>query len=140
MSKHLLIVESPAKAKTIQKYLGSDYEVLASYGHVRDLSPRKGSVNPDQHFAMSYTPIEKNARHVELIVKALKKADSLLLATDPDREGEAISWHIYELMKERHLLKDKIVQRICFNEITKTAIQDAIHHPREISMDLVNAQ
>ncbi len=140
MSKHLLIVESPAKAKTIQKYLGSDYEVLASYGHVRDLSPRKGSVDPENHFAMTYTPIEKNARHVELIVKALKKADSLLLATDPDREGEAISWHIYELMKERKLLKDKTVQRICFNEITKSAIQEAINHPREIAMDLVNAQ
>lgn len=140
MSKHLLIVESPAKAKTIQKYLGNDYEVLASYGHVRDLSPRKGSVDPDKHFAMTYTPIEKNARHVDLIVKALKKADTLLLATDPDREGEAISWHIYELMKERHLLKDKTVQRICFNEITKSAIQEAIHHPREIAMDLVNAQ
>lgn len=140
MSKHLLIVESPAKAKTIQKYLGSDYEVLASYGHVRDLSPKKGSVDPDQHFAMTYTPIDKNARHVELIVKALKKADSLLLATDPDREGEAISWHIYELMKERRLLKDKPVQRICFNEITKSAIQEALQHPREIAMDLVNAQ
>ncbi len=140
MSKHLLIVESPAKAKTIQKYLGKDYEVLASYGHVRDLSPRKGSVDPDKHFAMSYSSIEKNSRHVELIVKALKKADSLLLATDPDREGEAISWHIYELMNERHLLKDKKVHRICFNEITKSAIQDAIMHPREIAMDLVNAQ
>jgi DNA topoisomerase-1 len=140
MSKHLLIVESPAKAKTIQKYLGGDYEVLASYGHVRDLSPRKGSVDPDKHFAMTYLPIEKNARHVELIVKALKKADSLLLATDPDREGEAISWHIYELMKERNLLKEKPVHRICFNEITKSAIQEAIEHPREIAMDLVNAQ
>ena len=140
MSKHLLIVESPAKAKTIQKYLGPNYEVLASYGHVRDLSPRKGSVDPDNQFAMDYTPIEKNARHVELIVKALKKADSLLLATDPDREGEAISWHIYELMQERKLLKDKTVQRICFNEITKSAILEAINHPREIAMDLVNAQ
>jgi DNA topoisomerase-1 len=140
MSKHLLIVESPAKAKTIQKYLGKDYEVLASYGHVRDLSPRKGSVDPDNHFAMTYSTIEKNARHVELIVKALKKADSLLLATDPDREGEAISWHIYELMKDRQLLKDKTVQRICFNEITQTAIQEAINHPRAISMELVNAQ
>ena len=140
MSKHLLIVESPAKAKTIQKYLGNDYEVLASYGHVRDLSPRKGSVDPDKQFSMTYTTIEKNSRHVDLIVKALKKADSLLLATDPDREGEAISWHILELMKERNLIKDKKVHRICFNEITKSAIQEAINNPREIAMDLVNAQ
>ncbi|QBR84888.1 type I DNA topoisomerase [Legionella israelensis] len=140
MSKHLVIVESPAKAKTIQKYLGKDYDVLASYGHVRDLPPRKGSVNPEQHFLMTYHPIEKNARHIETIAKALKKSDSLLLATDPDREGEAISWHVYELMKDRNLLKDKEVHRIFFNEITKTSIQEAINHPREISMDLVNAQ
>ncbi|HAZ7572338.1 type I DNA topoisomerase [Legionella sp. PATHC032] len=140
MSKHLVIVESPAKAKTIQKYLGNDYDVLASYGHVRDLPARKGSVNPEKHFAMTYVPIEKNARHIDTIAKTLKKSDSLLLATDPDREGEAISWHIFELMKERNLLKDKSVHRIFFNEITKAAIQDAINHPRSISMDLVNAQ
>lgn len=140
MSKHLVIVESPAKAKTIQKYLGKDYEVLASYGHVRDLPPRKGSVNPDKQFAMTYSPIEKNARHIESIAKALKNADSLLLATDPDREGEAISWHVYELMKERNLLKNKEVHRIFFNEITKSAIQEAINNPRTIAMDLVNAQ
>lgn len=135
-----MIVESPAKAKTIQKYLGNDYEVLASYGHVRDLPPRKGSVDPEHHFAMTYSPIERNARHVELIVKALKKADQLLLATDPDREGEAISWHIFELLKERNLIQNKPVHRICFNEITKAAVAEAISHPREISMDLVNAQ
>jgi len=140
MTKHLVIVESPAKAKTIQKYLGDDYEVLASYGHVRDLPPRKGSVDPDHQFAMTYAPIEKNSRHIELIAKALKKADVLLLASDPDREGEAISWHVYELMKERKLLKDKQVHRIFFNEITKTAIKEAIDNPRNISMDLVNAQ
>jgi DNA topoisomerase-1 len=140
MSKHLVIVESPAKAKTIQKYLGKDYDVLASYGHVRDLPPRKGSVNPDKKFAMTYNPIEKNTRHIESIAKALKNSDSLLLATDPDREGEAISWHVYELMKERNLLTNKEVHRIFFNEITKSAIQDAINNPREISMDLVNAQ
>ncbi|VEG91307.1 type I DNA topoisomerase [Legionella spiritensis] len=140
MSKHLVIVESPAKAKTIQKYLGKDYDVLASYGHVRDLPARKGSVNPDQHFKMTYSPIEKNARHIESIAKALKKSDSLLLATDPDREGEAISWHVYELMKERNLLDNKEVHRIFFNEITKSAIRDAIDNPRSISMDLVNAQ
>lgn len=140
MSKHLVVVESPAKAKTIQKYLGQEYEVLASYGHVRDLPPKKGSVNPDDNFSMTYAPIEKNARHIEHIAKLLKKSDSLLLATDPDREGEAISWHIYQLMKERNLLKDKEIRRIFFNEITKSAIQDAIAHPRDVSMDLVNAQ
>ena len=140
MTKYLVIVESPAKAKTIQKYLGDDYDVLASYGHVRDLPPRKGSVDPDNQFAMTYSPIEKNARHIELIAKAIKKADALLLATDPDREGEAISWHVYELLKGRNLIKDKIVQRIFFNEITKSAIKEAINNPREIAMDLVNAQ
>lgn len=140
MTKYLVIVESPAKSKTIQKYLGDDYEVLASYGHVRDLPPRKGSVDPDHQFAMTYSPIEKNARHIELIAKAIKKADTLLLATDPDREGEAISWHVYELLKERNLIKDKTVKRIFFNEITKSAIKEAINHPREIAMDLVNAQ
>ncbi|WP_131782678.1 type I DNA topoisomerase [Legionella gresilensis] len=140
MSKHLVIVESPAKAKTIQKYLGKDYEVLASYGHVRDLAPRKGSVDPDKNFNMSYTPVEKNIRHIDSIAKTLKNSQSLLLATDPDREGEAISWHIFELMRERNLLKDKEVHRIFFNEITKAAIQEAINNPRDISMDLVNAQ
>lgn len=140
MSKHLVIVESPAKAKTIQKYLGKDYDVLASYGHVRDLPPRKGSVAPEQDFLMTYRPLEKNARHIEAIAKALKKSDSLLLATDPDREGEAISWHVYQLMKEKKLIEDKKVHRIFFNEITKASIQEAIHHPRQISMDLVNAQ
>lgn len=140
MSKYLVIVESPAKAKTIQKYLGDDYEVLASYGHVRDLPPRKGSVNPANDFAMTYSPIERNARHIDLIAKALKKAEQLLLATDPDREGEAISWHIYELMQARNLLKKKPVHRILFHEITKAAIKEAIEHPRAIAMDLVNAQ
>lgn len=140
MSKFVVVVESPAKCKTIQKYLGPDYQVLASYGHVRDLPAKKGSVLPESHFAMTYAPIEKNARHIEAIAKALKKSDCLLLATDPDREGEAISWHVFELMKERGLLENKTSQRIYFNEITKTAIQEAIHHPRAISMELVNAQ
>jgi DNA topoisomerase-1 len=140
MTKHLVIVESPAKAKTIQKYLGDDYDVLASYGHVRDLPARKGSVDPSHNFAMTYSPIERNMRHIDAIAKALKKVDALLLATDPDREGEAISWHVYELMRERNLLTNKIVQRIFFNEITKSAIQEAIKNPREISMNMVNAQ
>ena len=140
MTKHLVVVESPAKAKTIQKYLGPDYDVLASYGHVRDLPSKKGSVNPDQHFAMTYQVIEKNSKHIDAIVKALKKADSLLLATDPDREGEAISWHVCELLKDKKLLKDKSVQRIVFNEITKNAIQEAVKNPREILQPLVDAQ
>ncbi len=140
MSKFVVVVESPAKCKTIQKYLGNDYQVLASYGHVRDLPAKKGSVIPDDNFAMTYAPIDKNAKHIEAIAKALKHADTLLLATDPDREGEAISWHVHELMKARHLLENKTTQRIYFNEITKTAIQDAIHHPRDISMEMVNAQ
>ncbi len=113
---------------------------MASYGHVRDLPPRKGSVNPDDHFHMTYAPLEKNARHIETIAKTLKKSDSLFLATDPDREGEAISWHIVELMKEKNALKDKAVHRIFFNEITKSAIQEALDNPRNISMDFVNAQ
>lgn len=140
MSKYVVVVESPAKCKTIQKYLGKDYTVLASYGHVRDLPPKKGSVDPQHHFAMTYQPIERNARHIEAIAKALKQADGLLLATDPDREGEAISWHVREIMAGRNLLKNKEVQRIFFNELTKSALQEAILHPRDISMDLVNAQ
>lgn len=141
MSKMLVIVESPAKAKTIENYLGkNDYEVLASYGHLRDLPARKGSVKPEDGFAMTYAPIEKGMRYIDAIAKSLKKAKGLLLATDPDREGEAISWHIYELMKARNLLNDKPVHRIFFNEITKSSIQEAINHPREIAMDLVNAQ
>lgn len=140
MSKYLVVVESPAKAKTIQKYLGKEYEVLASYGHVRDLPARKGSVDPKHDFCMTYAPIERNARHVDLIAKALKKSDALFLATDPDREGEAISWHIQELMMDRDLLKDKPAHRIFFNEITKSAIQEALKKPRAIAMDLVNAQ
>ncbi len=140
MSKHLLIVESPAKAKTLHKYLGKDYEVLASYGHVRDLVPKNGAVDPEQDFAMHYEEIERNAKHVNAIVKALKHSDELLLATDPDREGEAISWHLYELLKEKKALGDKPVRRVVFYEITKRAIQNAVEEPREIAMDLVNAQ
>lgn len=140
MSKYLVVVESPAKCKTIQKYLGKDYQVLASYGHVRDLPAKKGSVNPDANFAMTYNLIERNSKHIDAIAKALKGSEALLLATDPDREGEAISWHVQEIMKARNLLKDKKVERIFFNEITKSAVQDAINNPRDISMDLVNSQ
>src|SRR5579859_2860388 len=107
MAKNLLIVESPAKAKTINKYLGKDFQVLASYGHVRDLVPKEGAVDPDHDFRMNYQLIERNERHVEAISKALMKADSLYLATDPDREGEAIAWHLYEILKQRGELKRK---------------------------------
>ncbi len=140
MSKNLVIVESPAKAKTLKKYFGKDFEVLASYGHVRDLQPKEGAVDPDHDFAMKYQVIEKNGRHIEAIVKAMRKADALYLATDPDREGEAISWHIYNILQEKNLLKDKPAYRIVFHEITKNAIQEALAHPRELSMELVNAQ
>src|SRR5437764_6471970 len=105
MADNLVIVESPAKAKTIKKYLGKDFEVLASYGHVRDLVPKEGAVDPEHHFAMKYQVVERNQKHVDAISKALKKAKSLYLATDPDREGEAISWHLYELMKAGGNLK-----------------------------------
>jgi len=140
MSKNLVIVESPAKAKTIKKVLGKDFEVMASYGHVRDLLPKVGAVDPDNQFAMIYEAIEKNAKHVTSIIKALKDADTLYLAPDPDREGEAIAWHLYELLKEKKKLKGKTVKRIVFNEITKSAIKNAVEHPRDIAMDLVNAQ
>ncbi|ACL71290.1 DNA topoisomerase [Thioalkalivibrio sulfidiphilus HL-EbGr7] len=140
MSKHLVIVESPAKAKTIKKYLGPDFEVMASYGHVRDLVPKEGAVDPDHGFRMNYQVIDRNERHVESIVKALRKADSLLLATDPDREGEAISWHLYELLRERGVLDAKTVQRVVFYEITQRAVKEAIEQPRGLSFDLINAQ
>ena len=140
MGKQLVIVESPAKAKTINKYLGKDYQVMASYGHVRDLRPKEGAVDPEHDFAMTYEVIDKNKKHVDAISKALKKADGLLLATDPDREGEAIAWHLYELLKEKGLLEDKEVGRVVFHQITKSAIQEAVENPRGLSEDLVNAQ
>jgi len=140
MPNNLVIVESPAKAKTISKYLGKDFDVLASYGHVRDLVPKVGAVDPDNDFAMRYQLIERNEKHVNAIVRALKKADALYLATDPDREGEAISWHLIELLKEKAALNDKPVHRVIFHEITKAAVQEAIDHPRGISSDLVGAQ
>lgn len=140
MSKNLVIVESPAKAKTIEKYLGKDFKVLASYGHVRDLIPKEGAVDPEHDFAMKYQVIERNQRHVQEITKALKEADTLYLATDPDREGEAISWHLLELLKEKKLLKDKPVHRVVFHEITKKAVTDAIANPSELSLTMINAQ
>lgn len=140
MSKNLVIVESPAKAKTIKKYLGKDFEVLASYGHVRDLLAKDGAVDTEHQFKMKYELIEKNIKHVDAIVKSFKIADALYLATDPDREGEAISWHIYEILKAKKALKNKSAYRVVFHEITKKAVNDAVASPREISMDLVNAQ
>jgi len=140
MSKNLVIVESPAKAKTISKYLGKDFEVMASYGHVRDLVPKEGAVDPDNDFEMKYQVIERSEKHVNSIVRALKKADALYLATDPDREGEAISWHLIEILKEKGALNGKPVHRVVFYEITKNAVKEAIEHPRDISDDLVGAQ
>ena len=140
MAENLVIVESPAKARTIKKYLGKDFEVLASYGHVRDLVPKEGAVDPDAGFAMQYRVLEKNERHVDAIARALKKAKALYLATDPDREGEAISWHLYEILKDRGELKGKSVHRVVFYEITRNAIRAAIGEPRGLSFELVNAQ
>lgn len=140
MSKNLVIVESPAKAKTIEKYLGKDFQVLASYGHVRDLIPKEGAVDPQHDFAMKYEVVERNQRHIQAITKALKPADTLYLATDPDREGEAISWHLLELLNEKNLLKNKAVHRVAFHEITKKAVTEAIEHPDKLNYDLVHAQ
>jgi DNA topoisomerase-1 len=140
MSRNLVIVESPAKAKTIEKYLGKDFAVMASYGHVRDLVPKEGAVDPEHSFEMKYQIIERNEKHVKAIVRALKKADALYLATDPDREGEAISWHLIELLKEQNALNDKPVHRVVFYEITKDAVRDAVDNPRGLSTELVTAQ
>jgi DNA topoisomerase-1 len=140
LSSNLVIVESPAKAKTIKKYLGKDFEVLASYGHVRDLVPKEGAVDPEHRFAMKYQVVERNQKHIDAIARALKKAKALYLATDPDREGEAISWHLFELLKSQGDLKGKQVQRVVFYEITKNSVREAMESPRELSIDLVNAQ
>jgi DNA topoisomerase I len=140
MGKYLVIVESPAKAKTIQKYLGKGFKVMASYGHVRDLVPKEGAVDPEHDFAMQYQPIERNLRHVEAISKVLKNCDGIYLAPDPDREGEAIAWHVQQMLENRGDLKDKTSERVVFYQITKRAIQQAMEQPRGISMDLVNAQ
>ena len=140
MSHYLLIVESPAKAKTINKYLGKEFQVLASYGHVRDLVPKEGAVDPSHGFAMKYAPIARSGKHLDAIASALGKTDIVYLATDPDREGEAISWHLQQFLDEKGLLKGKPVQRVVFHEITQRAITEAMKHPRDISTDLVNAQ
>jgi DNA topoisomerase-1 len=136
---NVVVVESPAKAKTINKYLGSDYTVLASYGHIRDLPSKDGSVEPDNDFAMSWEVDAKASKRVSDIVDAMKKADRLILATDPDREGEAISWHVLEVLNKKKALKDKTVQRVTFNAITKTAVTEAMKAPRDLDMELVEA-
>ncbi|EGK07363.1 type I DNA topoisomerase [Kingella kingae] len=142
MSKNLLIVESPNKIKSVKKYLGGDFEVLASFGHVRDLIPKDGAVNPEDNFAMKYQIISKNSKHVDAIVAAAKEAEHIYLATDPDREGEAISWHIAEILKSKRGMKgvmDKI-QRVVFHEVTPKGVQAAIQNPRSLDMNLVDAQ
>src|ERR1700674_2136243 len=140
MADNLVIVESPAKAKTIKKYLGRDFDVLASYGHVRDLVPKEGAVDPDNGFAMKYQVLEKNERHVETIARSLRKAKALYLATDPDREGEAIAWPLKEILSARGDLDGKDVHRVVFYEITRNAIREAVGQPRGLSLELVNAQ
>ncbi|WP_107688537.1 type I DNA topoisomerase [Neisseria wadsworthii] len=140
MTKNLLIVESVTKAKSMQKYLGSDFQVLASYGHVRDLIPKNGAVDPNNDFAMKYQIVTKNSKHVDAIVAAAKEAENIYLATDPDREGEAISWHLWEILKSKRGLKNIHPQRIVFHEVTKKAVQEAIQNPRELDFNLVDAQ
>jgi DNA topoisomerase I len=140
MAANLVIVESPAKARTIKKYLGRAFDVLASYGHVRDLVPKEGAVDPANGYAMKYQVLEKNERHVDAIARSLKKSDALYLATDPDREGEAIAWHLKEILTQRGDLDGKQVHRVVFYEITRNAIRAAVEQPRGLSLDLVNAQ
>ena len=136
----VVVVESPAKAKTINKYLGNEYTVLASYGHVRDLPPKDGSVDPDHDFAMTWEVASDSKKHVKAIADALAEDGELILATDPDREGEAISWHLQEaLTKRRSIKKDTPVSRVTFNAITKTAVEEAMRNPREVDMPLVEA-
>jgi DNA topoisomerase-1 len=140
MSQNLLIVESPSKAKTLKKYLGRGFDIVASYGHVRDLEAKEGAVDPADNFHMKYALVEKNKKHVDAIVRAVGKATRIYLATDPDREGEAIAWHLGEILKGRKLLKNKKLHRVVFYEITESAVTDAVAKPRQISMPLVNAQ
>ncbi|MGB8183013.1 MAG: DNA topoisomerase, partial [Stellaceae bacterium] len=136
---NVVIVESPAKAKTINKYLGKDYKVLASYGHVRDLPAKDGSVRPNEDFAMSWEVDHRADKRLKEIATAVKGADRLYLATDPDREGEAISWHVQEILRQRKALQGVDVKRVVFNEVTKTAVQEAFKHPRELDRELIDA-
>src|SRR6201995_2105202 len=136
---NIVVVESPAKAKTINTYLGRGYEVLASFGHVRDLPAKDGSVDPEANFHMLWEVDPKSQQRLNSIASAVKGADKLILATDPDREGEAISWHILEVLREKHVLGKMPVERVVFNAITKSAILEAIQHPREINGELVDS-
>lgn len=140
MSQNLLIVESPSKAKTLKKYLGKGFNILASYGHVRDLEAKEGAVDPDSRFNMRYALVERNKKHVDSIIKAVSKAKDVYLATDPDREGEAIAWHLSEILTDKKLLKNRKLHRVVFYEITESAVKEAVEQPRKISMPLVNAQ
>src|SRR5512140_3403133 len=135
----VVAVESPSKAKTINKYLGPGFEVLASFGHIRDLPAKDGSVDPDNNFKMLWEVDPQSQKRVNDIAHALKKADTLILATDPDREGEAISWHVLEALNEKHALKDQKVERVVFNAITKQSVTEAMKHPRAIDAALVDA-
>ena len=136
---NLVIVESPAKAKTINKYLGNDYVVLASFGHVRDLPSKNGSVDTDNNFNMTWEIDVTSKKHIKEIADAAKDSSKIILATDPDREGEAIAWHVKHILEEKNLLKDKKVERVVFNEITKKAVVHGIENPRDINIELVNA-
>lgn len=140
MTKNLLIVESPSKAKTLNKYLGKDFQIVASFGHVRDLIPKSGAIDPNDNFSMKYQIIDKNKKHIENIIKEAKNSENIYLATDPDREGEAISWHIDEILKKKIDLKKTSILRVTFNEITKSAVLESIKTPRQISTTLVDAQ
>ena len=135
----VVVVKSPDKVKTINKYLGKDYKVMASFGHVRDLPAKDGSVLPDDDFAMSWEVDGPSGKRLADIAKAVKEADGLILATDPDREGEAISWHVLEVLRQKRALKDKPVRRVVFNSITKQAVLDAMANPRDIDPPLVDA-
>ena len=136
----VVVVESPAKAKTINKYLGPDYTVLASYGHVRDLPPKDGSVDPEHDFEMKWEVGVDSRKHIKAIADALKDDNALILATDPDREGEAISWHLEEALRKRKVIKkDTPVSRVVFNAITKSAVTEAMQNPRDVDQDLVEA-
>jgi DNA topoisomerase-1 len=135
----VVVVESPAKAKTINKYLGPNFKVVASYGHVRDLPAKDGSVNPDDDFAMSWEIGSDSKKRIEEIAKAVEGADHLYLATDPDREGEAISWHVQQLLKDRRKLDGVDVKRVVFHEITKNAVLEAMRHPRDLDEGLIDA-
>ena len=136
---NLVIVESPAKAKTINKYLGKDYLVLASYGHIRDLPSKNGSVDPEKEFKMLWEIDSFSRKYLKEITNAAEDSTKIILATDPDREGEAIAWHVKEVLKAKKLLKGKDLERVVFNEITKTAILEAIKNPRDIELPLVEA-